>query len=139
MKLWKIKQFFQTPAKCSPHGTLNTSRGIIRCPDLAGVYEEEIVHELSNQHVSGARRITVYRDGIRRETNTIVLTFNTAILPKTLKIGYLNVVVDLYIPIPPHCYTCFKFGHHERRCNRNSSDALCRHCGKVGNTHESGS
>ena len=137
--LLKIKQFFQTPAKCSPHGTLNTSRGIIRCPDLSGVSEEEIVQELSNQHVSGARRITVYRDGIRRETNTIVLTFNTAILPKTLKIGYLNVGVDLYIPNPLQCYTCFKFGHHERRCNRNSSDALCRHCGEVGNTHESGS
>ena len=32
--LMKIKQFFQIPAKCSPHGNLNTTRGIIRCPDL---------------------------------------------------------------------------------------------------------
>ena len=102
----KIKQFFQIPAKCSPHGSLNTTRGIIRCPDLAGVSEAEIVEELSNQHVTAARRITVFRDGIKRETNTIVLTFNSAILPKSLKIGYLNVGVDLYIPNPLQCYSC---------------------------------
>ena len=73
---------------------MNTSCGIVR------VSEEEIVQELSNQHVSGARRITVYRDGIRREANTSVLTFNMAILPETLKIGYLNVGVDLIYLLP---------------------------------------
>ena len=93
--LMKFKQFFQIPAKCSPHGSLNTTRSIIRCPDLAGVSEAEIVEELSNQHVTAARRITVFRDGIKRETNTIVLTSNSAILPKSLKVGYLNVGVDL--------------------------------------------
>ena len=135
--LLKLTHFFQIPAKCSPHVSLNTSRGIIRCPDLAGVSEEEIVHELSMQQVTGARRITVFRDGIRRETNTIVLTFNSAILPKSLKIGYLNVGVDLYIPNPLQCYNCFKYGHHERKCNKNTSKALCKHCGEVANTHDS--
>ena len=135
--LMKIKHFFQIPAKCSPHVTLNTTRGIIRCPDLAGVSEEEIVLELSNQHVTAARRISVYRDGIRRETNTIVLTFNSAILPKSLKVGYLNVGVDLYIPNPLQCYTCYKYGHHERRCQKTNSESLCRHCGEVANGHDS--
>ena len=82
--LLKLNQFFQIPAKCSPHISLNTSRGIIRCPDLAGVTEAEIVQELAKQNVTGARCITVFRDGVKRETNTIVLTFNSAILPKTL-------------------------------------------------------
>ena len=31
--LMKIMRFHQTPAKCTPHGNLNRSRGIIRCPD----------------------------------------------------------------------------------------------------------
>ena len=135
--LMKIKQFFQIPAKCSPHGSLNTTRGIIRCPDLAGVSEAEIVEELSNQHVTAARRITVFRDGIKRETNTIVLTFNSAILPKSLKVGYLNVGVDLYIPNPLQCYSCYKYGHHERRCNKAGSEGLCRHCGEAACTHDS--
>ena len=113
---------------------MNTSRGIIPCPDLAGVNEEEIVQELAKQDVTGARRITVYRDGMKGETNTIVLTLNSAILPKTLKVGYLNVGVDLYIPNPLQCYTCFKYGHHERRCKRVTPEILCKHCGELGNT-----
>ena len=132
-----LNAFLPNPAKCSPHVSLNTSRGIIRCTDLAGVSEEEIVYELSMQQFTGARSITVFRDGIRRETNTIVLTFNSAILPKSLKIGYLNVGVDLYIPNPLQCYTCFKYGHHKRKCNKNTSEALCKHCGEVANTHDS--
>ena len=121
-----MKRFFDIPSKCTAHGTLNSSRGIIRCPDLAGVDEAEIVTELSTQNVIEARRIRVFRDGIRRDTNTIVLKFRTAILPKTLKVGYMKVPVDLYIPNPLQCYKCFKFGHHERQCN---ADDHCKRCG----------
>ena len=42
-----FKRFFDIPAKCYAHGSLNTSRGLIRCPDLSGVDEEEIVQELA--------------------------------------------------------------------------------------------
>ena len=134
--LLKINRFHLTPAKCTPHGSLNKSRGIIRCPDLAGVSEDEIVAELSSQNVSEARRISVWRDGVKRSTNTIVLTFRTAILPKTLKVGYLNVGVDIYIPNPLQCYSCFKFGHHERKCRLGVGDKLCRRCGDPANDHE---
>ena len=115
--LLKLKQFFSIPSQCKPHASLNTSRGIIRCPDLAGVSIEDIIEGLADQHVTNARRITVTRDGVKRETNTIILTFQTAIIPKTLNVGYLKVPVDLYVLNPLQCYTCFKFGHHESRCN----------------------
>ena len=134
--LLRINRFHQTAAKCSPHVSLNRSRGIIRCPDLAGVSEEEIVAELSSQNVSEARRITVWRDGVKKTSNTIVLTFRTAILPKMLKIGYLNVGVDIYIPNPLQCYSCFKFGHHERKCRLGLGNKLCRRCGETGNDHD---
>ena len=128
-----LKRFFEIPAKCYAHGSLNSSRGLIRCPDLAGVDEEEIVLELASQNVIEARRIRVFRDGIRKDTNTIVLKFKTAILPKTLKIGYLKVPVDIYIPNPLQCYRCFKFGHHERQC---TSDNHCKRCSaKENETH----
>ena len=40
----------------------------------------------------------------RMETqNSIILKFNTAILPKVLKIEYLKVPVDVYIPNPLQC------------------------------------
>ena len=133
--LLALKRFFDLPAKCTTHGALNSSRGVIRCPDLAGVDEEEIVTELSTQNVIEARRIRVFRDGVRRDTNTIVLKFKTAILPKTLKVGYMKVPVDLYIPNPLQCYRCFKFGHHERQCN---ADDHCKRCSANENeTHHS--
>ena len=46
--LLKLFSFFDIPAKCYPHCSLNRSRGIIRCPDLAGVSEEEIVCNLAS-------------------------------------------------------------------------------------------
>ena len=133
--LMKLTRFFEIPAKCYPHTSLNTSRGIIRCPDLAGVSEEEIVSNLADQNVTAARRITIFRDNVRRNTNTIVLTFNTSILPRVLKVGYLKVPVDMYIPNPLQCYACFKFGHHERKCKLYGGDELCRRCGITSYTH----
>ena len=97
--LMKIKHFFNIPAKCVPHNSLNTCKGIIRCPDLADVPDDEIVSELASQNVTAARRITVFRDGVRRPTNTTVLTFNSSILPKSLKVGYLKVSLDIYISL----------------------------------------
>ena len=110
--------------------------GIIRCPDLAGVTEEEIVSNLATQNVTAARRITVLRDNVKRSTNTVVLTFSTSILPKFLKVGYLKVPVDIYIPNPLQCYACFKYGHHEKKCRLYGGDELCRRCGVTGVTHD---
>ena len=135
-KLLKLSRFFENPAKCYPHNYLNTSRGIIRCPDLVGVSEEEIVTNLANQNVTAARRISVFRDNVKRSTNTIVLTFSTSILPKCLKVGYLKVPVDIYIPNPLQCYACFKYGHHENKCRLYGGDELCRRCGIKGVTHD---
>ena len=73
------------------------------------------------------------KEGIKRNSNT----FNSALLPKTLRVGYLNVGVDLYIPNALQCFTCFKYGHHDCRCKKSSSESLCRHCGEVANTHNS--
>ena len=80
--LLKLTRFLEMPSKCYPHTSLNTSKGIIRCPDLVGVTEEKIVANLTSQNVTAARRVTVFRDNVKRNTNTIVLTFNTSDLPK---------------------------------------------------------
>ena len=61
-----------------PHTSLKTSRGIIRCPDLAGAIEEETVSNLASQHVIAARLIT-----IKRNTNTIVQHFSFTKMDKS--------------------------------------------------------
>ena len=127
--LMKMKHLFNIPAKCVPHNSLNTCKGIIRCPVLADVPDDEIVSELASQNVTAPRRITVFRDGVRRPANTKVLTFNSSILSKSLKVGYLKVSLDIYIPNPLQCYCCFKFGHHKKKCKFNHGEEFYRRCG----------
>ena len=131
-----LTSFFEIPSKCYRHTSLNTSKGIIQRPDLAGVSEEEIVLNLASQNVTACRLITLYRDNVKQNTNTIVLTFNTSILQNWLKVGYLKVLVDMYIPNPLQCYACFKYEHHERSCRLHGGDELCRRCGITAITHD---
>ena len=46
--------------------------------------------------VTDVRRITVRRDGVIKLT--YVLTFNSPNLPTVVKIGFMQVKVDVYIP-----------------------------------------
>ena len=46
------------------------------------------------------RRISVLRDGAKKPTNTFVITFNSPVLPSVVKIGFMQVKVDVYIPNP---------------------------------------
>ena len=50
------------------------------------------------QGVTDVRRITERRDGETKLTNTYVLTFNSPTLPTVVKIGFMQVKVDVYIP-----------------------------------------
>ena len=63
----------------------------------------------------------------RKDTNTFVFTFNTSVLPKQLKVAFLHVSVDPYIPNPLRCYACQVFGHHENKCHR---EEICANCGQ---------
>ena len=85
----------QPLSKLSPFVIQKVLKGLVGSPDLADISKEEITMELADQNVTATRRITVFRDGVRRPTNTLVLTFGTAILPKSLTVGYLKVAVDV--------------------------------------------
>ena len=131
--LLKLKTFFNIKSICFPHGSLNISKGVIRCPDLAGVSDQEIAQELKPQLVTDARRIKIKRDQKLLETNTIILTFGTAIMPRTIRVGYLVTKVDIYIPNPLQCFHCFKFGHGSKACK--IGQAVCGKCGGNGYEH----
>ena len=82
----------------TPHSSLNTSKGIIRCPALNRVTSDDIKEGMVEQGVTDVRRISVRRDGVTKLTNTYVLTFNSPNLPTVVKIGFIQVKVDVYIP-----------------------------------------
>ena len=125
--LLKIDTFVQIPVQVTPHKTLNSCKGVVRCPELRDCENEEICEELADQHVSSVHRATIMQNGVRKPTNTIFLTFDLPNLPQYVKVGYLKVKIETYVPNPIRCFKCQRFGHFKTNCRRNES---CEKCGK---------
>ena len=121
------------PVQVTIHKTLNSSKGVIRSKDLSGMSALETNDELKDQDVIDVRRVTLKKGGQVIPTNTLFLTSNQPCLPKEIKVGYLKVKVDLFIPNPLRCFNCNGFGHTNQRCK---STAKCTQCGK--DKHEGG-
>ena len=126
--IMKMKTFFDIPVTTFAHTTLNSSKGVMRCRDLAGVVDADIIEGMKHEGVTAVRRIRIKRNGTLQDTNTFVLTFNKPTVPKVVKVGFLQVKVEIYIPNPLRCYKCQKYGHHEDRCSR------AKVCGRCGDT-----
>ena len=127
--LLKTNIFHNIPVLVSPHRSLNTKKGVMRCRDLEDETEENIKEELKDQGVIEVYRIKVNRNGSLTPTNTYILTFNTTTLPTSLKVGYLNIKVDLFIQNPLRCFRCQRFGHHKNNC---TAEPSCVQCGQQG-------
>ena len=117
-----------TPIKVVPHRSLNTSKGIIRSFDLKDCSEAEIKELLVDQGVTDVRRMTVMRDGQRRNTNMLVLTFGQPSHPTSVKCAYLNIKVETFIPNLLHCYNCQRFGHHKFNLTAGNDGVLGLFC-----------
>ena len=132
--LLRAQTFHDLKVRVYPHTSLNSSKGVIRCPELGNCSEEEILEGTRSQGVTAIKRFKVKRNGELKNTNTFVFTFNTSVLPKTIKVAYFRVNVEVYIPNPLRCHHCQKYGHHEDRC---SKDPICSKCGQVAEHPES--
>ena len=133
INLLNLKKCFDLPVTVTAHNSLNSSKGVIRCPSLKNDTDEEILTYLKSQKVSHVRRIKVKRDGNLCNTNTFVITFNQPNLPSTIKVGFQVVRVDVYIPNPLRCFNCQKFGHHESNCRQKKR---CAFCGEIGHAED---
>ncbi len=122
--------FFRVPVECFPRGSLGASRGVVRCPDLGGVSEDEMAEGLRSQGVASARRVGVGRDGGRVGTNVLVLTFGTSVLPGSMRVGCLVVGVGVCVPSPVLCGGCRRCGRTCHGCG--SQCGICPGCGGRG-------
>ena len=132
--LLRAQTFHDLKVRVYPHTSLNSSKEVIRCPELGNCSEEEILEGTRSQGVTAIKRFKVKRNGELKNTNTFVFTFNTSVLPKTIKVAYFGVNVEVYIQNPLRCHHCQKYGHHEDRC---SKDPICSKCGQVAEHLES--
>lgn len=121
-----IKSFGNTQVKAFGHKSLNYSKGVIFCPELSMVSEDELKTELNSQNVCDAHRIVNRKNGQMINTNLIILTFNVPNMPKEIKAGYLKLNVRPYVPNPLRCFRCQKFGHSKTSCR--SKQEICAKC-----------
>lgn len=125
-RLLELKTLGEFPVEVIPHQSLNTSRGVIYCPDLLNCSTEEILEGLKDQGVIEVRRIKVRKEGNLVDSPNHILTFNNPALPKRVKAAFYSLQVRMYVPPPMRCFRCQKFGHTSLRC---SEEQVCV-CGK---------
>lgn len=125
-KLLTITKFCEQPVKVYLHETRNQSKGIIFASELNYLDATEICEGFASEGVTDVRRISNVRDGVRRPTSLLVLTFQTSCLPTHVKAGYLRYEIRPFIPNPLRCFNCQQFGHGSRHCRRG---ACCVKCG----------
>ena len=120
--------FVDRPIRVKPHVALNSSKGVIRCPELKNMTDLEIRENLRDQGVTDVFRVTVKKGDQRVPTNTLFLTFCVPKLPEFIKVGFLRVRVSLYVPSPMRCFRCHRFGHTARQCKKDGD--ICPLCDK---------
>ena len=132
--LLKTTKFFNLSVEVSPHKSLNTSKGIIRDRNLKGESDENILEYLQPQGVTAVKRFKVKKGHGYIDSNTILITFNSVVPPKSIKIFFQIIPVELYEPNPLRCFNCQKFGHHEDKCPVDLG-SVCERCGMGDHDH----
>lgn len=110
---------------CSYHDNLNTVKGVIFCPELKDLTEDEIKFGLSDQNVTEVQKIKKMVDGKATNTPLHILLFDLYKLPPEIKIGFQLYKVDHYVPKPMQCKNCNKIGHTQKRCQNAATCSIC--------------
>ncbi|XP_055936811.1 uncharacterized protein LOC129966414 [Argiope bruennichi] len=130
LQISKMTTLGSFPVETSYHKTMNISRGVLSEPDFIKVSETEFLEELRDQNVCAARRINIRRGDRLVPTQHVVLTFQTPVLPKSIKGGYINCKIRPYIPYPLRCFKCQRYGHSQTSCRNNEN--ICGKCAESG-------
>ena len=127
--LYRTDKLNDIPVKVTPHRTLNYSRCVIWCKEMAGMDEEDIQKELQEQGVTKVERMKRRKEGRLIPADSYILTINGQEIPKEIKVDFLIRPTKVYIPNPQRCFNCQKFGHDKRFCK---NEQKCAKCGQPG-------
>ena len=110
--LLQSNMIVDVPIRISPHKSLNFKKGIIRCRDLRGCSDDEILESegVKEQGITDVKRFKIKKRGDLVDTNTFLITFGLPTLPQCIKLGYLRIPVEMHIPNPMRCFVCQRFG-----------------------------
>lgn len=125
-----LQKFNEIRVEVKDFSALNSSQGIIFCPDLMDTSCIEIQEGLSSQGVINVFKIN--KKGTTSPTALIILTFNGRSHPSSITIGYAVIEVRKYIQNPMRCQKCQKFGHTKKSCKEQE---ICGVCALPDNEH----
>jgi len=99
-RVMSMTTWVDTEIKVSPHRSLNSSRGVVRCCDFRDCADHEVMDALRFQVVIDVKHIRAKKDNILQPKNTFILTFSSPSPPKSIKAVYIRIPVELYLPNP---------------------------------------
>lgn len=111
--------------KVTPHRTFNSVRGVFTSDSLNGISDDEILEELKKENVISLKRLTKKVNGISTYTNSYLVNIAKNELPNEIRVGYLQLPLRQYIPLPTRCFRCFGFNHQANNCTKPQICYLC--------------
>lgn len=129
--LMRVKSVGNKTVTVQPHRTMNTVKGTVLSDAMSQSSIQEITEQLAPQGVTKVERMKMKEDGVLKDSNRYILTFNRVKLPSLIKLaGWAHEIVDLYIPTPLRCTKCQVLGHTKNWCSKTID--VCVRCGGQG-------
>lgn len=94
------------------------------------ISEDDLFRNLKGAEVRGVRRFKTMRDGERKDSTAVLVTFKEDVLPQRVSLGFIIYPVKPYERPPLRCFKCQRFGHIAAVCRG------VRRCGKCGGQHD---
>ncbi|XP_055604230.1 uncharacterized protein LOC129752482 [Uranotaenia lowii] len=118
-----------TPVATEMHQTLNYTKCVVTCSDVAGISDKDLAEELADQNVTCVYRFVRKVEGKEVPTNSFLLTIKGTTRPTHIMFGYIRVATRAYYPRPLMCLCCGKYGHTKLRCKQ-GKEPTCLSCGE---------
>ena len=130
IKLQSLSALGGIDAVCIPHPSFNQSKGITYAPQLMKYSEERLCAEFEEQGVSKVERMRKYVNGALTPQPSLILTFESTVLPEVIYAAWHKLKVKPFIPRPRRCYHCQEFGHVMTSCRAKDQGrpAVCCNC-----------
>ncbi|XP_056270945.1 uncharacterized protein LOC130194087 [Pseudoliparis swirei] len=93
---------------------------------------EELKRNLKGGAIVNAQRMKMTREGVKMDSESVLIEFEEKNVPNKVFLGYLSYPVRVYVPKPLRCFKCQRFGHIANNCKEK------RRCARCGGDHEYG-
>ena len=109
---------------------MNQCKGTIYYRNDPNFTNAEIMAAINEN--SEARVVDIYRMKKKTNNNLVdlpiyILTFQSNLLPKFIKVGWTRCSTKQYIPRPRRCFKCQEFGHSIKTCRNGRICMQCSH------------